>query len=261
MLLDHCVIVVHDLERAVRDYQTLGFTVSPGGVHADGRTHNALIPFADGTYLELIAFQTDNGSGHPWWQAARAGGGLVDWALAADGLAERAADLTRAGLPFGAAQDGGRRRPDGLELRWRGARPAPEHGLPFLIEDLTSRDLRVPGGAARTHANGTTGVTCVVVAVPDLDAAARAYERLLGVAAPAPVPDPLLAAEVVALPCGEAAVRLTSAFAGPIHERLHRLGAGPYALLLCTGYARLGWLDPVLSHGIPIRLQPADEWR
>ena len=258
MLLDHCVIVVHDLEQAVRDYQKLGFTVSPGGIHADGQTHNALIPFADGTYLELITFRTDDGSGHPWWDAAQAGGGLVDWALATDGLAERAADLTAAGLRFSPAQDGGRRRPDGVELRWRGARPAPEYGLPFLIEDLTPRDLRVPGGTARTHANGTTGITYLVVAVPELDAAARAYERLLGVTAPPPVPNPLLAAEAVPLPCGEAAVQLTSAPAGPIHERLRQLGPGPYALLLCTDNARLGWLDPGLCHGAPIRLQPAE---
>ncbi len=117
----------------------------------------------------------------------------------------------------------------------------------------------MPGGTARTHANGTTGITCLVVAVPKLDAAARAYERLLGVTAPAPVADPLLAAEAVPLPCGEATVHLTSAPAGPIHQRLHRLGPGPYALLLCTDTARLGWLDAGLCHGAPIRLQPAEK--
>src|SRR5207249_370550 len=35
--------------------RALGFTVVPGGVHAGGLTHNALIPFADGRYLELLA--------------------------------------------------------------------------------------------------------------------------------------------------------------------------------------------------------------
>src|SRR5258708_13600632 len=57
--IDHIVILVHDLDRAVRDYTTLGFTVVPGGEHADGRSRNALIAFADGAYLELIAFNNN----------------------------------------------------------------------------------------------------------------------------------------------------------------------------------------------------------
>jgi catechol 2,3-dioxygenase-like lactoylglutathione lyase family enzyme len=54
--LDHLVILVRDLDQAVREYEVLGFTVTPGGEHADGLTRNALIPFRDGSYLELVAF-------------------------------------------------------------------------------------------------------------------------------------------------------------------------------------------------------------
>ena len=54
--LDHLVILVRDLESAIADYTALGFTVQRGGTHADGATHNALVGFADGSYLELIAF-------------------------------------------------------------------------------------------------------------------------------------------------------------------------------------------------------------
>lgn len=255
MLLDHCVIVVEDLNQAVRDYETLGFTVAPGGVHADGRTHNALIPFADGAYLELIAFRTDDGSGHPWWQALQSGGGLVDWAVATEALDERMGGLSASG--YSPVQDGGRQRPDGVTLRWRSTRPASGSGLPFVIEDVTPRDLRTPGTASQTHPNGVSGISSLVVAVPDLDAASRSYERLFELDAPAPMPDPLLAAEAVALPCGSATILLVAASAGPIHERLERLGAGPYALLLATEHERLGWLDAALCHGTPIRLQPA----
>jgi hypothetical protein len=35
------VILVRDLDRAVRDYKGLGFTVTLGGEHADGLTRNA----------------------------------------------------------------------------------------------------------------------------------------------------------------------------------------------------------------------------
>ena len=55
MHLDHIVIFVRDLRQAVEDYTALGFQVEPGGRHA--RTENALIIFADGTYLELLALQ------------------------------------------------------------------------------------------------------------------------------------------------------------------------------------------------------------
>lgn len=54
--LDHLVILVEELEDAVAGYEELGFTVTPGGEHADGLTRNALVPFADGTYLEIVAF-------------------------------------------------------------------------------------------------------------------------------------------------------------------------------------------------------------
>lgn len=37
--LDHVVIAVNDLDRAVADYQSLGFTVYPGGVHHGGVSH------------------------------------------------------------------------------------------------------------------------------------------------------------------------------------------------------------------------------
>jgi hypothetical protein len=40
--------------------------------------------------------------------------------------------------------------------------------LPFVIEDLTARELRVPGGAATEHANGATGIAAVVVGAVDI---------------------------------------------------------------------------------------------
>src|SRR3954449_3910124 len=53
--LDHVIIAVFDLDQAVDDYRALGFTTIYGGRHANGATHNALVCFQDGTYLELLA--------------------------------------------------------------------------------------------------------------------------------------------------------------------------------------------------------------
>ena len=49
---DHAVIFVSDLEKAIADFADLGFDVVRGGSH--GSTENALIIFANQTYLELL---------------------------------------------------------------------------------------------------------------------------------------------------------------------------------------------------------------
>jgi len=75
--IDHLVIMFKELEPDVSAYRDLGFTVVPGGEHPAG-THNALVAFADGAYLELIAFKRPNDQ-HRWWDVAQAGGGFIDF--------------------------------------------------------------------------------------------------------------------------------------------------------------------------------------
>jgi len=163
--LDHLVLVARDLNAAIADHRRRGFTVTPGGEHADGVTHNALITFADGSYLEIVAFRDlARALSHRWWKVAADGGGLADFALLSDDLAGDAAALAE--LVKTPPKDGGRIRPDGVELKWRTALLQPP--LPFVIEDLTARDLRVPGGAAAEHANGATGIASVVVGAVDI---------------------------------------------------------------------------------------------
>ena len=87
--LDHLVILVRDLDLAAADYERLGFVVTHGGEHADGLTRNALIPFKDGSYLELVAFvdqedPRDNVWG--WRRFLSSGGGLIDYCAASDDL-------------------------------------------------------------------------------------------------------------------------------------------------------------------------------
>jgi len=173
--LDHVVLVARDLNSAIADHRRRGFTVTPGGEHADGTTHNALITFADGSYLELVAFR-DLGRAltHRWWKIAADGGGLADFALLSDDLAADSAAL--ADLVKTPPKDGGRIRPDGVELKWRTAVLKPP--LPFVIEDITARDLRVPGGAAAEHANGATGIATVAIGAVDIGDAEWRYAAL-----------------------------------------------------------------------------------
>lgn len=178
-MLDHLVYVARDLAAAVEEHKRRGFTVTPGGEHAGGVTHNALVCFADGSYLELVAFRRPDPN-HRWWRHASTGG-FADFAVLSDDLAQDVSALND--LVVREPAEGGRTRPDGVSLRWRAAfLRAP---LPFLIEDLTPRDLRVPGGDATRHANGVTGVANLVVAARDQRVVDEGYGRLRARGAPA----------------------------------------------------------------------------
>ena len=174
--LDHIVLVTLDLEEAMRDHRGRGFIVQPGGEHVGGLSHNALVGFADGSYLEIFAFHdvAKARGKHTWSPVADRGGGWADFALLSDDVVS---DAAKAGdLLARAAERGGRSRPDGVRLAWRSARLVPP--LPFLIEDLTPRELRVPGGEATRHPNGVAGVAKIVLGARDPDLVASRYTRL-----------------------------------------------------------------------------------
>ena len=176
--IDHIVVVVPDLEGALKSYGELGFTVVRGGKHNIG-THNALIAFADGAYIELIAFLAPI-AGHPWYDAMSKSGGLVDFCAQTDDLAADVAAYRRAGIGIGDPNGMTRDRPDGYRLSWVLSIPnSPFNAsVPFLIKDETPRDERVP--RERTHRNGVSGVANLVVAVPDAAKVAGWYRIITG---------------------------------------------------------------------------------
>jgi hypothetical protein len=248
--LDHLVILVRDLGQAVRDYEVLGFTVTTGGEHADGLTRNALVAFEDGSYLELVAFldprdPRDNLWG--WRAFLPSGGGLIDYCSASDDLRADVRGLRERSFDVDGPTDGGRRLPDGTEIRWRVARIRQEGRLlPFLIEDVTPRSARVPAGSAAEHQNGATGIVRLELAATDAGAAARSLAALIG-----------------APEASEVYLRLGGCTLSPVspgqdeeaRERLDAAGSGPLAVVLATG--ALGEekeLDRRLSEGVGIRL-------
>jgi hypothetical protein len=248
--VDHLVVLVRDLDRAVRDYETLGFVVTPGGEHADGLTRNALIPFTDGSYLELVAFlDPDDPRDNVWgWRPFLFfGGGLIDYCVASDDLRADVQRLENLGFDVNGPADGGRRLPDGTELKWRTARIQQDgRVLPFLIEDLTSRSLRVPNGPPTEHPNGAAGISRLEIVTPDAEGAARSFAALIGA------------------PSGSgASLRLgpcTLSLVAPeqkdeARRRLDAAGRGPLAVGLVTDVpGDAEELDQRLSHGVRIRL-------
>ena len=184
-LIDHVVIGVTDLTAATADFTRAGFTVTPGGEHSSGNTHNALITFADGAYLELIAFKDGViNPDHKWGPRLARGEGFLDYCLTGPALAPEAGRLTAAGLAPRGPQPLGRFRPDGQRLEWQSIVFArDEVPLPFIIEDLTPRALRVPGGETSAHAVLARALQGIRVLVASLATAIPVYSALLDVPA------------------------------------------------------------------------------
>ncbi|MDQ3655142.1 MAG: VOC family protein [Chloroflexota bacterium] len=181
--IDHVVVAVHDLTQAIHDYERLGFTVTIGGDHAHRGSHNALITFEDGSYIELIAFKHEPPvKDNTWWDLLQIGEGLVDFALVSDDLRAELEHLKSHDFESTGPMEGGRLRTDGIRIAWRVARlnTGGSERLPFLIDDITAHDLRVPRGEDAVHANGILGIAGVTVAVSSNDVAEPLYRALLG---------------------------------------------------------------------------------
>jgi catechol 2,3-dioxygenase-like lactoylglutathione lyase family enzyme len=260
--LDHVVIAVADLDAAVRDYRDLGFNVQIGGRHSDRPSHNALIVFEDGAYIELISWLAPN-PGDRWWEIReKHGEGLIDFALLPEDTGRAVAEAKGRGLSLKGPIDGGRLRPDGQKLQWQTARQE-TFDLPFLCGDVTARSLRVPAGAARRHPNGVVGVSSVAVLVTDPAASLARYLALLGIGqAPAdgvrvgcPVVVPGTA-RVASICLDESALVLVAPLEdAPLRERLGKRGEGAYALALRSGdEAQPRLLDPSRTHGVAIQI-------
>jgi hypothetical protein len=247
--IDHLVILVEALEAAAAGYEELGFRVTQGGEHADGLTRNALVPFADGTYLELVSFvdsadARDNVWG--WRPFLEKGGGLIDYCATSDDLAADARRLAAAGFEVSGPDEGGRRLPDGTEIRWKSARMRQEgRVMPFLIEDLTPRSLRVPGGKATEHPNGARGIARLLLAVHEAANARASLAALTAIGKHEGAPEDTLR-------FGRHGLKLVAS-GDDAERRLGTSGPGPLAVELAA--VKDEDLSPDLAHGASIRMQ------
>jgi catechol 2,3-dioxygenase-like lactoylglutathione lyase family enzyme len=249
--IDHIVIAVRELESAIQHYTDAGFTVVRGGRHNIG-THNALIAFADGSYIELIAFLSP-APGHPWHAALEKGGGIVDFCMQTDDLAGDVELLRRAGASMGDPSPMTRERPDGYRVSWVLSIPAPPVSgqVPFLIKDETPRDERVP--RERSHRNDSSGIASVTVAVEDPGATSRFYARVLGRPG-APLQRGDLDGSGAVFNIGPHRIELVApkSASGPLVEHLGARGPSPYEATLAGGRPYLR-LDPALLEGARLR--------
>lgn len=258
--VDHVVIRVDELPQAIADYRALGFTVVLGGEHPGLGSRNALIAFRDDTYLELISFDSprrivprhirtkelasENVTGMrrhvlPWETAPE---GLIDFALVPDSIAGAISAAKDRGLQLDGPISGGRKRPDGVAVKWQLALPDCLE-LPFLCADETPRALRVPDGESRVHENQATGIGEILVAVASLPASIRRYRMLLGL-------EPAMAAGHATFVLKTTAISLVEQRdIHPMHNDVAQCEEGVFAIRLITrDSARGGRLDVRAAH-------------
>lgn len=262
--IDHVVIISADLDTAIENARAAGFTVIPGGTHGDGRTHNALISFADGAYIELIAPTGSMEGDHRWFPRLREGGGLVDYCLLGESLEQETRAIHDRGVDYGEPFAMARNRPDGERLEWVLSTPpgaVGEHGWPFLIEDITPRELRVPGEPDQVrHENGVLGIAGITVLVEDLDDAQAEFAAILGTSGrplTAPFSDDLIG---VLFPIGVGHsqwIMLIEPRTREAIDHLEQHGAGPWRLTLRTHEGAIApgegdYLDPARFSGARI---------
>jgi catechol 2,3-dioxygenase-like lactoylglutathione lyase family enzyme len=253
--IDHVVILVHDLDAATRDYTTFGFTVVPGGEHADGRSRNALIAFADGSYLELIAFKDNIVPESHTFYRTNSIEGLITYAFLPTNIKADIDSARERGLPFDGPHPGGRLRPDGQRLEWQIARPL-THDLPFLCADITPRSLRVPSGPAHEHRNGATGISALGIVVSDIEQSRQRYASLLGPDISISDIQPHHDRLEVDFRLGDTVIVLAQPTApGDLQQYLDTHGEGPNLLALSAKPdIRPETADPTLTHGVTLTL-------
>ncbi|KAH8730841.1 glyoxalase-like domain-containing protein [Phaeosphaeriaceae sp. PMI808] len=165
------------------------FTITPGGFHADGATSNVLILLADGCYIEVISFIDDGKVAQHWWGPEATFIGWKDWCLT--NLKSPEENHGNVGETHIEPIHGGRKRPDGIDVKWAVTFPKGKNGgqdvrgqIPFFCHDITERNVRVPLSAEKTsHACGALGVHQLTVIVKNqalLDQTRGAYKSILG---------------------------------------------------------------------------------
>ena len=233
MRVDHITVAGSSLAELRKTFGDAGFPTEYGGRHSNGITEMALSSFPDGSYLELIAPITGaDASPHYWGTFMAKNAGPCAWAIRSMNLQPSIARLQTAGIAV-AAEKAGRKRPDGVELKWQTATvgPPPQGSFfPFMIADETSRDLRsYPTG--KPTSTTISGVRFVVVAVRDLPAAIAKYRAAFELRAPQQQDDKTLGAHLAWFPGTPAILATPSGEHTWLADRLKQFGEIPCAFV------------------------------
>ncbi len=242
--IDHVTIAGRDLKTLQASLRAVGIATLYGGAHGNSVTEMAAASFPDGSYLEAIALQTGANpqevDKHEWARFLKTAGMPAAWGLRAGDLNAETARLRAAGVELSAPVRAGRKRPDGVQVEWETVNLGPETRgtfFPFLIHDLTNRDLRA-FAHGKSPAGDFSGVARVVVAVRNLKEAVARYRRAFGLPEPAEESDAQFGARLAAF--GNEPVVLAQPLGSDswIARRLGDFGEGPCAFVLAAARGR-----------------------
>ncbi|MGM0605549.1 MAG: VOC family protein [Halobacteriota archaeon] len=232
--IDHVASAWSDHTAAVDRFEAAGVSTRFGGEHADGTTQMSIVPFADGSYLELIAPTPETAPGETvrWPDHVSGDAGPCAWCVDVDDVVGAAKSAIDAGEPVVGPQQGGRSRPDGVEIEWDELFVGPtadRHALPFYVRDRTPRSYRVP--PAWQHSGPIRGIDEVVIAVDDLHSWLDRFTRLFRLPSPIRTTDDRLDAQIAVVPGYPLSIATPRSTASPLAERLDRYPPGPAACL------------------------------
>lgn len=236
--IDHVTVAGSSLKLLQANLAAIGIESVYGGPHSNGATEMALVSFADGSYLELMAPQAKADplvlDRQPWAKFLKGDGGPCAWAVREKDVAAEVKRLQVAGIAVAAPVRSGRQRPDGVRLDWETAQVGTEPNgtfFPFLIHDFTPREERAfPQGKPSNKDFG--GVIKVVIAVRDLEASVKRYTQAYGTPPAIKQVDPAFGAHLALL--GGIPVVLAQPLNADswLAERLARFGEAPCAFVL-----------------------------
>jgi hypothetical protein len=132
-----------------------------------------------------------------------------------------------------------------VRLDWQIVRPTTTD-LPFWCGDVTPRNLRVPEGAIRHHANGVTGIARLRILAAEIATSTERYRALVG-------PDAVkLDNGAVRINFDKTVFELAGADSDDSRRRLASRGEGVLSLELRGSVAKT--LDPKLLHGADLAI-------
>jgi hypothetical protein len=236
--IDHVTVAGRDMQALRTALASVGIASEYGGPHANHATEMAVTSFADGSYLELIALQSAPDpkavAAHDWSREIQNNAGPSAWAVRVPDLDAERRRLQAAHVSAGVPEQSGRRRPDGVELRWETAPIGEERRgtfFPFLIRDITPRAQRAFPSDKPTSSD-IHGVARVVIAAHDLRASAVRFQKAYGWAAPVEQLDRSFGARLAIFRGTPVVLAEPIDPQSWIEDRLRRFGEGPCAFIL-----------------------------
>ena len=236
--IDHATICGAGLPDIEARLEKIGIRPVYGGAHTNHASEMALVSFPDGSYLELMGIQPQADAAsverHVWVKQLRSNAGPCAWAVRVDDIAAEAARLQQVGIPAGAPEKSGRKRPDGVELSWATADVGSgTRGsfFPFLIQDFTPRAQRA-FPQAKPVTRDFSGIRNVVIAVKSLADATKLYRQAFGLEEPLRQVDQDFGAQLALL--GGTPVILAQPLTSDswMAQRIETFGEGPCAVVL-----------------------------